>query len=163
MQVAAVEVLTRAVGAADKSTCITASEDALGVDLVTNKMQRVFPRKLRRELNLFREEDAAGGVVWAADEQRAQRFASGAGLCRGGRQRFRREDERGGRALGGDDGNGGADASVHVKAKVVGCRYNDAVAGVADGKDEVVEHLCCGERREDARQTEEGALDRRRR
>ena len=71
VEAAALEVVARAVGAADERGGITLGEDALGVDFVANEMKSVFARKLGSELNLFREQQTAGGIVRAAEQERA--------------------------------------------------------------------------------------------
>ncbi len=52
MEAATLEVVARAVGAADKRRSVTLGEDALRVDFVANEMKSIFPRKLGSELDL---------------------------------------------------------------------------------------------------------------
>jgi hypothetical protein len=66
VQAADIEVNARAVGAADEISGIALLEDAFRVDFVTIEMQRIFPRELRRELDLCRRDHAAGGIDGAA-------------------------------------------------------------------------------------------------
>ena len=119
VKAAALEVNARAVGAAHEISGIALREDAFRVDFVANEMQRIFPRELRRELDLCRREHAAGGIVGAAQQEGTHGAASGRRFCCGSAQCLVRQNESGRGAVGGDDFNGSANAGVHVEAEVV--------------------------------------------